>query len=258
MSDIFLSYDSADRAIAQKFADALESLGWSVWWDREIPLGKVFDQVIEQELNAARCVIVLWSKESVRSRWVKTEASAAVDRECLIPVLIEATEIPLEFKRIQTAMLLSWQGDAEHPAFEPVIQAVGLFLDQKSSRSIASPGAKEERKLLQSQTPRRRVVIAMAAILLVGVGTFALLKVLPNDVLPPGSTGAVVSPSVSTPPLDSPEIIPPSTSKVGSDLVSCMTAELDSSHGSTTPTRIPRGALSHHCPGQCLAEHRLG
>jgi hypothetical protein len=46
MNDIFISYDSADRAIAQKFADALESRGWSVWWDREIPLGKAFDQVI--------------------------------------------------------------------------------------------------------------------------------------------------------------------------------------------------------------------
>src|ERR687894_3281557 len=115
MNDIFISYDSADRAIAQKFADALESRGWSVWWDREIPLGKAFDQVIEEELNAARCVIVLWSKQSVRSRWVKTEASAAADRECLMPVLIEDVTIPLEFRRIQTAMLHGWSGDREHP-----------------------------------------------------------------------------------------------------------------------------------------------
>ena len=99
MNDIFLSYDSSDRATAQKYADALESLGWSVWWDREIPLGKAFDQVIEEELNGARCVIVLWSKEAVRSRWVKTEAAAAADRECLIPVLIEDVAIPFECRQ---------------------------------------------------------------------------------------------------------------------------------------------------------------
>lgn len=55
MNDIFVSYANGDRAVAQQLADALEALGWSVWWDREIPFGKPFDQVIEEELNAARC-----------------------------------------------------------------------------------------------------------------------------------------------------------------------------------------------------------
>src|SRR5919107_1539435 len=99
MNDIFISYDSADRAIAQKFADALESRGWSVWWDREIPLGKAFDQVIEEELTAAGCVIVLWSEASARSRWVKTEAAAAAERERLLPILIGDVAIPFEFRR---------------------------------------------------------------------------------------------------------------------------------------------------------------
>ena len=83
MNDIFLSYASPDRAVAKKFADVLESFGWSVWWDREIPLGTNFDRVIEEELKAARCVVVLWSKESVQSTWVRSEASSAVARHCL-------------------------------------------------------------------------------------------------------------------------------------------------------------------------------
>ena len=133
MNDIFISYDSEDRAIAHKFADALESRGWSVWWDREIPLGKAFDQVIEEELNAARCVIVLWSKQSVRSRWVKTEAAAAADRECLLPVLIDDVAIPFEFKRIQTAMLMNWQGDPADPEFNRLVQAIEHLLGQTNS-----------------------------------------------------------------------------------------------------------------------------
>src|SRR5262245_61063827 len=100
MNDIFLSYDRNARTRAQKFAEALESLGWSVWWDREILLGKSFDQVIEEELNAARCVIVLWSKDSIRSRWVKSEASAAIEREKLVPVFIDRVASPLEFRLI--------------------------------------------------------------------------------------------------------------------------------------------------------------
>ena len=130
MSDIFLSYASTDRETAHKFADALEGLGWSVWWDREIPPGKTFDQVIEEELNSARCVMVLWSTESVRSRWVRTEASAAMDRECLVPVLIDTVAIPLEFKRIQAAALMDWDGDTANPDFQRLVQAVRQMLGQ--------------------------------------------------------------------------------------------------------------------------------
>ncbi len=96
MSDIFLSYSSKDKARAQIIAEAFETKGCSVWWDRVIPPGKTFDEVIEQELEAAECVIVLWSHESVKSKWVKTEASEGDRRGILVPVLIEeGVKIPL-------------------------------------------------------------------------------------------------------------------------------------------------------------------
>jgi hypothetical protein len=74
MHDIFLSYAGEDRSRAGQLADALGKLGWKVWWDRTILPGKTFDKVIESELSAATCVIVLWSKTSVESQWVRAEA----------------------------------------------------------------------------------------------------------------------------------------------------------------------------------------
>jgi len=189
MNDIFISYDSADRATAQKFADALESLGWSIWWDREIPLGKAFDQVIEEELNAARCVIVLWSKEAVRSRWVKTEAAAAADRECLIPVLIEDIPIPFEFKRIQTAMLLNWQGDAADPEFSPLIQAIRQMLGQPQP---ARPLTSQQSEKVSTSAPNLRAsrgwLIAVAAFVIVVAGAIAVKKTLQTTAPPQDSS----------------------------------------------------------------------
>ena len=130
MNDIFISYANADRAVAQSLADALDALGWSVWWDREILFGQPFDHAIEEQLNRARCVIVLWSPASVNSRWVKTEAAAAADRDRLIPVLIEDVPIPFEFKRIQTAMLPGWRGDREQPEFVRLVESVRHMLEQ--------------------------------------------------------------------------------------------------------------------------------
>ena len=47
MSDIFISYSSKDRPWVERFAKVLESYGWSVWWDRNIPTGGSFNAVIQ-------------------------------------------------------------------------------------------------------------------------------------------------------------------------------------------------------------------
>jgi hypothetical protein len=137
MNEIFISYKSSDKARVKILVEALERQGWSVWWDREIPPGKTFDQVIEEALNAAKCVIVVWSKESVVSDWVKTEASEGARRGVLVPVLIDDVKIPLEFRRIQAAWLVDWQGALSHPGFEQLTEAVAGILGQLPTQSRA-------------------------------------------------------------------------------------------------------------------------
>jgi uncharacterized membrane protein YhaH (DUF805 family) len=83
----------------------LEAQGWSVFWDRQILPGQQWSSLIEQKLNAAKAVLVVWSRSSVQSEWVKAEAMAARDRGILVPVRIDATPIPLPFGLIQTADL---------------------------------------------------------------------------------------------------------------------------------------------------------
>jgi len=67
MADIFISYANEDRERAGRLANALESCGWSVWWDRKIIAGQAFDEAIERELETAKCVVVLWSRNSIAS-----------------------------------------------------------------------------------------------------------------------------------------------------------------------------------------------
>jgi formylglycine-generating enzyme required for sulfatase activity len=128
MSDIFISYSSKDRGKAKDIADALKQQGYSVWWDRSILPGESFDTVIEDALDAAKCVIVLWSRTSVSSKWVKTEASEGDRRGILIPVLIDDVKIPLAFRRIQAADLRDWEGKLPHPGFDNLLKAVAGIL----------------------------------------------------------------------------------------------------------------------------------
>jgi TIR domain len=124
MSDIFISYASADRERAKLLSKALQRRGWSVWWDRSIPPGKEYDQVIEEALDSAQCVVVLWSQASVASSWVKTESAEAMRRKILMPALIEEVKIPLEFRRLQAADLSHWRGEPDDPGLEEFFQSI--------------------------------------------------------------------------------------------------------------------------------------
>ena len=95
MVNIFISYAKEDREQAETVAKALGRLGWQVFWDRDIPPGKTWDEVIEKAIEAAGCMLVLWTRSSVASEWVRAEAEEGRKRKILIPVLIEEA-IPLK------------------------------------------------------------------------------------------------------------------------------------------------------------------
>ena len=135
MSDIFISYARTDRDRAQALAGALEQQGYSVWWDPHIPPGKTFDEVIEEALDNTKCVVVLWSKDSVKSDWVKTEAEEGKQRKILVPALIDKVKIPLAFRRIHAADLTKWQPNTPHSEFDSLLKAI--------SEIVGPPPAKE-------------------------------------------------------------------------------------------------------------------
>jgi TIR domain len=93
MSDIFISYAREDWDKAKALAELCQQQDWSVWWDRRIPPGRSFDEVIEEALGAAKCVVVLWSKSSASSDWVKGEAAEGLRRKILVPVRIDSANV---------------------------------------------------------------------------------------------------------------------------------------------------------------------
>lgn len=130
MADIFISYARENQDTAKTLAQALADQGRSVWWDRNIRSGLVFDEVIEHELTIARCAIVLWSMASLGSRWVRDEASVAFKRNILLPVRIESVEPPLGFRSIQTTDLIGWVDDQVHSGFLRLIADITAILDE--------------------------------------------------------------------------------------------------------------------------------
>ncbi len=102
MVDVFVSYSSQDRERVRDLVGEIEAIGYSVWWDREIGAGATFDREIEKAIDEASCIVVVWSKNSVESEWVRTEAHEGLTKGNLVPVAIETVKPPLAFRMIQT------------------------------------------------------------------------------------------------------------------------------------------------------------
>ena len=125
MAGIFLSYGRDDANAARVIATALEKAGHSVWWDLHVRGGAQFSKVIEEALKAADAVVVLWSRNSIDSAWVRDEAAAGRDSGRLIPATIDGTEAPLGFRQFQTIDLGDWKRGARSKGYQELAQAVG-------------------------------------------------------------------------------------------------------------------------------------
>jgi len=126
MADIFLSYASEDRELIEPLVEILEAQGWTLWWDRELIAGPSFAQKIQESLEQARCIVVAWSRHSVVSNWCRDEASEGIERNCLVPVVIDDIRPPLGFRSAQTVYLSGWPDDRDglHALFAGIKQCL--------------------------------------------------------------------------------------------------------------------------------------
>jgi len=151
---IFLSYNREDADVARRFAEGFEAQGFDVWWDQALRSGEAYDEVTEAALRGAKAVVVLWSKKSVVSRWVRAEATLADRNRTLVPARIEPCDLPIMFELTQTAELSHWQGDDQDKAWRAFLQDVRRFIEGAISR--ASPSPQSRSQSVSKQPPRNR------------------------------------------------------------------------------------------------------
>jgi adenylate cyclase len=144
LADIFISYSRQDKARVAPLVAALEAEGWSVWWDPEIAPGEEFDGLISRELDAARSLVVVWTAASVDSRWVRGEARDAADRGVLVPVRLDNSRLPIDFRAVHTTDLDGWNDDRESPAFKGLRKALESKLGPPRKAATASDAAQKK------------------------------------------------------------------------------------------------------------------
>jgi TPR repeat protein len=167
MADVFISYRKADRPKAEALAKALKVENLDVWWDEGLETGQTFDQKIQSVLEQVKAVVVVWSKESVKSEWVRAESSIGRERGVLVPVMVQPVNIPVPFNLIHTADLIGWNGDRAHKGYQDVVKQLKTLAGKQHVKPLRPPPNPGLRSLW-------RAVAAVAVIAVIGASTWVL------------------------------------------------------------------------------------
>lgn len=132
-ADLFVSYKSEDRDRVAPLVAALEADGIGLWWDAHLGGGSAWRDEIEAALNAARCVLVIWSTRSTGpdGSFVRDEATRALRRGVYLPVRIDAVEPPLGFGETQALPLIGWNGDPADARYVALLAAAQAVITGK-------------------------------------------------------------------------------------------------------------------------------
>ncbi|MFN7178436.1 S8 family serine peptidase [Hyphomonas sp.] len=181
MADVFISYRNTEdrRAIVSRLATILRSHGLTVWWDYGLAAGVGFKEQIERELIAAKVVIPVWCSESVKSDWVKREATLAEDK--LLPVRLQKVSPPTGFEHLHAHHLESWTGSILDPQLDEFVKAVCARAGhvEEISADTKSELAKLPRLKTLSRVGQKRLLAAcvgLGAILLLAGGAYWSLR----------------------------------------------------------------------------------
>ena len=164
MSDVFISYKTEDRARIASLVGALEGAGLSVWWDQHIEAGSAWRVAITDRLDQARCVLVIWSVQSVGAggRFVQDEAARAERRGTYLPVLLDAVEPPLGFGQVQALSLVGWRGNVNTPAAQAIVTAACAIVAGER------PVTAKPMPVLPARPIPRRALLAGAGVIAAG------------------------------------------------------------------------------------------
>lgn len=169
MVDVFLSYRSDDRLAADDIVAVLAAEGLSVWWDQSLQPGKNWRESIERELNAASCVLVLWTTGSVHAKdgkWVRQEAEAADARDAYVPVAVDDVLPPLGLRHVQLSSLVDWHGDRADPRWIALVEVLRARIDgREPDQALTSKGVESAASLVRGRVPLLLLALGLAILM---------------------------------------------------------------------------------------------
>jgi TIR domain len=134
MADVFISYAREDKGSAEKLRHYFEEQGYDVFWDDDIRTGDTWPPILETHLDQAKCIVVLWSPNSIDSDWVNYEAERGGNRQVLLTAKITDCEPRQQYAEKQFADLRGWTGDRPPEGMLGLESRIRELIDESIAR----------------------------------------------------------------------------------------------------------------------------
>jgi hypothetical protein len=127
VSDVFISYSRENQEVVRRLAEAVKRLGYSVWWDDQLPPHLSYGDVIARKVGGAKAAIVVWSANAIESEWVRAEADMARNQKKLIQTSIDGRDPPMPFNQLHYVSLADWDGGDGHTGWSKVKESLAAL-----------------------------------------------------------------------------------------------------------------------------------
>lgn len=131
MQQVFISYKREDRSRCENIANKLSALKLNVWYDVDLRAGSRFDREIEEHVNAADAILVLWSPLSVDSNWVRDEAGIGLEKRILVAAKLAPCSLPIGFRSVHAIDLFEADFPNDDAAWRKILESLGRLCRRK-------------------------------------------------------------------------------------------------------------------------------
>ncbi|HWA17443.1 MAG TPA: toll/interleukin-1 receptor domain-containing protein [Devosia sp.] len=134
MTDVFISYKHRMMPRVAEIAAALRELGLDVWYDAGLVSGSDYADAISKHLRAAKCVLVCWTNDAFphggdKNGWVRGEAEKGRDRDVLVAVMLEETDLDPPWNMVHYERLIDWTpASTDRAVWQRVLNAIGALV----------------------------------------------------------------------------------------------------------------------------------
>ena len=138
MTDIYVTYASEDSERVGAIVGALREAGYDVWWDRDMAPGTDRATAIAGHLDAAKLVLVGWSRASadeVAGKDVIDEAEKANGRGAYLGVMLDQVKLPFGFGGHEAIEVAPFRGSSADLA--RIVAGVRRFMAE--GQAIVAP-----------------------------------------------------------------------------------------------------------------------
>ena len=147
--DVFISFARPDEGFVRQLDALLSSRGISVWWDKQLRQSGDggYHGEISNALREARIVLVLLSKASAGSEWVRREVEFGAGR--LLPVRVDEVDKSLWPEECKLFSVLDVYPEPLHGTLGPSVMDLLAAIERKlqgssEGRAVARPSGAAE------------------------------------------------------------------------------------------------------------------